>query len=123
MPIYHVKVVTGSNERVYPCDGYSVVTRPEEGRYKDHPEILGIPEGKTVKIDLMRGTPEGVQQYFQTVYGGSRTKIFIMNDKGKTIDKYPREKKKGGVRELEFRVVEEKEKEEDAVIGVSSRLS
>lgn len=105
MAIYHVKVVNGAKEKVFPCDGYAPTVLPEKGYYKDHPEILGIPEGKTVKIDLMRSTPEGKQEYFETVYGSSRSKIYIMNNEGRTIDRYPRERKK---REKEFRVVEEK---------------
>ena len=95
MPLYRVKVVSQTSEKVYECDGYNVTNRPESGYYRDHPEITGVPKGKLSKLDLMRGTREGSQEMFQTVYASSRVKVYIESwETGKTLDRFPRERKK-----------------------------
>lgn len=106
MSDYHVKVVKGQRETVYPCSGYTVTVRPEgsgssDQHYVDHPEIVGLPpegyfddkpnpnntpEGQTVKLEL-NGPDQPV------IYLPRDGKIaYIMNEKGDTIDTYPKRK-------------------------------
>lgn len=101
---YHVKVVKGRKETVYPCSGYTVTVRPEgtDSKYNDHPEIVGLPpigffdgkpnpdntpEGQVVKLEL--NGPDGPGN--PIVYLPRDGKVaYIMNSKGDTIDTYPR---------------------------------
>lgn len=103
MSDYHVKVVKGRKETVYPCSGYTVTVKPEgsDPLYIDHPEIVGLPpfgyfddrpnpnntpEGQTVKLEL-----ESPSQ--PVIYLPRDGKVaYIMNEKGDTIDTYPKRK-------------------------------
>lgn len=92
MAIYHIKTVKGATEKIHPCDQYTVTNLPEGGYYRDHPEILGLPKGQMTKIVL---DPSG-----EVIFSPRHGKIFIMDSKGQTIDRYPR------ARRRELRVTE-----------------
>lgn len=101
--VYHIKVMKGRKERMYPpCIGYTVTAKPEgsDGLYNEHPEIVGLPpegfysdnrpnhnqtpEGQILKFELDNPTHD-------VIYLPRDGKIlFVMNGDGDTIDTYPR---------------------------------
>lgn len=105
MSTYHVKVIKGSSEKIHPCDGYTVTSLPESGHYKEHPEIIGLPpEGYYDNYPEKKkdGPPEGqivklvLEPDLQVIYIPKHGRaVYIMNDKGDTIDRYPRQRRKG----------------------------
>lgn len=102
MSIYTVKTVKGVNEKFYHCDGLDVTVLPESGYYKDHPEVIGLPSGQKARLDLMNPDEKGNQNITDTLYTPKHGVIYIINNStGKTIDRYPKERKK-----KDFRVVE-----------------
>lgn len=110
---YHIKMVKGNTEKPYQCEGYTVTTLPKEGYYHDHPEKIGMPRGQRVKFDM------------EVIENGELTRkvicipkdgavAYVMNDKGDTIDTYPkkRERVKGVESKIEKRE-EQSQKEQD----------
>lgn len=105
MSVYHIKVIKGSSEKIYPCDGYTVTSLPESGYYREHPEIIGLPlEGYYSEYPDKKknGPPEGqilkliLEPELQEIYLPKHGReIFIMNEKGDTIDRYPKKRRKG----------------------------
>lgn len=90
MATYHIKTVKGRTEKIHPCDGYTVTTLPRQGHYAEHPEVIGMPEGQKVKIELDSGkNPAG-----KTLYYPRDGIIFVMNNNGKTIDTYPKKRER-----------------------------
>lgn len=105
MSDYHVKVIKGRRETVYPCSGYTVIVKPEgtDPKYNEHPEIVGLPpvgffndranpnntpEGQIVKLEL--NSPDQ-----PVIYLPRDGKVaYIMNAKGDTIDTYPKRKQR-----------------------------
>lgn len=107
--VYHIKVIKGRKERMYPpCIGYTVTPRPNgsDELYNEHPEIVGlppvgfygddrpnrnkVPEGQILKIELDNPTRD-------VIYLPRDGKIlFVMNGDGDTIDTYPRKAQRNG---------------------------
>lgn len=85
MATYHVKTVKGRTEKIHPCDGYTVTTLPQQGHYAEHPEVIGMPKGQKVKIELDSG---------KTLCYPRDGVIFVMNNGGKTIDTYPKKRER-----------------------------
>lgn len=97
MSAYHIKVVKGRSETVHPCDGYTVTTVPNEGTYADNPEIIGIPKGQKVKLELSPSNKVILLPRDGRI-------AFVMSGEGKskgdTIDSYPK-KRDRQIRNLE----------------------
>lgn len=102
MSKYHVKVVKGRSESVYPADGYTVTTVPKEGYYAENPEVLGIPHGQKVKLTL-----EPSQKEILLPRDGRVAYITDPEHHGNTIDSYPKR------REREMRVLDEEKREKE----------
>lgn len=74
-------------ENVVPCIDYTVTTYPEGSQY-----------GKGIVIELARGEGE---QITRIAIPDDCDEVYIMNDRGDTVDSYPRREEKSHNKKLE----------------------
>lgn len=92
MPNYHLKVVKGRKETIYPCELPVITVVPTQGRYAENSELIDVPQGQRVKFDLefLNSKNELERKIILIPRDGSVA--YLMDTQGNTIDTYPKKR-------------------------------
>lgn len=92
MPNYHLKVVKGRKETIYPCELPVITVVPTQGRYAENSELIDVPQGQRIKFDLefLNSKNELERKIILIPRDGSVA--YLMDTQGNTIDTYPKKR-------------------------------
>lgn len=88
MAEYSIQVRKGRKDTLHPCDGYTVTTVPKEGYYAENSEVIAVPKGQKVKLEL--DCKEHGKEVILLPKDGQIA--FVLNQKGDTITSYPKKR-------------------------------